>query len=216
MYLQICRQALTEISVLSDVIQIAQHQQKYVALDPVVTSPSGSASPAYQYFVKKKALCLAAEILQKGTKSLSLSSTEKEREFHKALSSLRERWRLKRMGSGAIVGDLSYHSGRCSFGRNIGGVGHVIIINNPAGSAYIGAVPFDVTKHKPSEAGTGTPADSATDVIAVTIPREWRGRSEVLVFLSPEPVRGQLGIISIQPCGLCGEGLAGACVCPCL
>lgn len=105
-----CRQALTEVSVLSDVIQIAQHQHKYVALDPVMASPSGSASPAYQYLVKKKSLSLAAEILQKGTRSLSLSSTDKEKEFHKTLLSLRQRWRLKRAGSGAIVGDLSYHS----------------------------------------------------------------------------------------------------------
>ena len=77
----------------------------------MVATPSGSASPAYQYFIKKKALGLAAEILLKGTKSLSLSSTEKEREFHKALAALRQRWRLKRVGSGAIIGDLSYHSG---------------------------------------------------------------------------------------------------------
>lgn len=106
------RQALTEVSVLSDVIQIAQHQQKYVAMDPVMASFTGAASPAYQYLVKKKSLGLAAEILQKGTKSLSLSTTDKEKEFHKVLSSLRQRWRLKRIGSGAILGDLSYHSGR--------------------------------------------------------------------------------------------------------
>ena len=81
-------------------------------MDPVVTSLTGSASPAYQYLVKKKSLSLAAEILQKGTKSLSLSTTDKEKEFHKALSSLRQRWRLKRIGSGAIIGDLSYHSGK--------------------------------------------------------------------------------------------------------
>ena len=92
-------------------IQIAQYQKKYVALDPVMTTPSGSASPAYQYLVKKKALGLAAQILKKGAKSLSLSSTEKEREFHKVLSSLRQRWRLKRIGSGAILGDLSFCSG---------------------------------------------------------------------------------------------------------
>lgn len=106
------RQALTEVSVLSDVIQIAQHQQKYVAMDPVVSSLTGSASPSYQYLVKKKSLTQASEILQKGTKSLSLSTTDKEKEFHKALSSLRQRWRLKRIGSGAIIGDLSYHSGK--------------------------------------------------------------------------------------------------------
>lgn len=109
-----CRQALTEISVLSDVIQIAQHQQKYVALDPVVASASGSASPVYQYSAKKKALGLAAEILKRGNTSLSLSSSDKEKEFHKTLSSLRQRWRLKRLASGAIVGDLGYFSCKCN------------------------------------------------------------------------------------------------------
>lgn len=109
------RQALTEVSVLSDVIQIAQHQQKYVALDPVMTSPSGSASPAYQYYIKKKALGLATKILEKGTRSLSISFTDRQREFHKALSYLRQRWRLKRIGSGALVGDLSYHSGTYTY-----------------------------------------------------------------------------------------------------
>lgn len=107
------RQALTETSVLSDVIQIVQHQKMYVAMDPVVlTTPSGSASPAYQYFAKKKALGLAAGILQRGTNSLSQSSTKKEKEFHKAISLLRQRWRLKRIGSGALIGDLSYYSGK--------------------------------------------------------------------------------------------------------
>ncbi len=104
------RQALTEVSVLSDVIQIAQHQKKYVAMDPVVAPPSGGATPAYQYILKKRALGLAANILRKGATSLSQSSSDKEKEFHRALSSLRQRWRLKRIGSGAIVGDLSYHS----------------------------------------------------------------------------------------------------------
>lgn len=102
---------------LSDVIQITQHQQKYVALDPVVTPISGSASPEYQYFVKKKALAMASEILKKGTSSLSLSSTDKEKEFHKSLSSLRQRWKLKRIGSGAIIGNLSYHS--CNYHHKV-------------------------------------------------------------------------------------------------
>ena len=86
-------------------------------MDPVVIPPTGNATPPYQYLAKKKSLSLAAEILSKGTKSLSLSTTEKEKEFHKALSSLRQRWRLKRIGSGAIMGDLSYHSGEGGRGK---------------------------------------------------------------------------------------------------
>ena len=62
-----------------------------------------------------------------------------------------------------------------------------------AGSTYvtISSVSFDVTKSRPRGDGEATaPANSDTDVISVTIPRELRGRSEVLVFLSPQPVQG--------------------------
>ena len=53
-----------------------------------------------------------------------------------------------------------------------------------AGSTYSGTVSFDVSKYS-----SGASADSAA-TISVTIPREFRGKSEVLVFLSPEPVQG--------------------------
>ena len=48
------RQALTEVSVLSDVLQIAHNHKQYITMDPVVAQPSVSVSPAYQYLVKKK------------------------------------------------------------------------------------------------------------------------------------------------------------------
>ena len=54
---------------------------------------------------------MAAGILRRGTESLSKVSSHGEREFHKALSSLRQRWRLRRTPQGTIVGDLSYLSG---------------------------------------------------------------------------------------------------------
>ena len=54
---------------------------------------------------------MAAGILRNGTKSLLKASSHGEREFHKALSSLRQRWRLRRTPHGSIVGDLSYLSG---------------------------------------------------------------------------------------------------------
>lgn len=104
--------ALTEASVLSDVIQIVQHQQKYVALNQVVVPPITTTTPAYQYITKKRALGVGAEILRKGMDSLCVSSTDREREFHRAIALLRQRWRLKRVGSGMIVGDLSYRSGK--------------------------------------------------------------------------------------------------------
>lgn len=54
---------------------------------------------------------MAAGILRRGTESLSKVSSHGEREFHKALSNLRQRWRLRRTPQGTIVGDLSYLSG---------------------------------------------------------------------------------------------------------
>lgn len=58
-----------------------------------------------------QALSVAASILRSGTKSLLKASSHGEREFHKALSNLRQRWRLRRTPHGSIVGDLSYLSG---------------------------------------------------------------------------------------------------------
>lgn len=48
------RQALTEISVLSDVLQILQNHRNYVVMDPVMAQPTASVTPGYQYVVTKK------------------------------------------------------------------------------------------------------------------------------------------------------------------
>ena len=48
------RQALTEISVLSDVLQILQNHRNYVVMDPVMAQPTASVTPGYQYIVTKK------------------------------------------------------------------------------------------------------------------------------------------------------------------
>ena len=107
------RQALTEVSVLSDVLQIILRHPQYISLLPLNerANKPDTVPPAYQYIVKKKALSVAAGILRKGTSSLSKSSSRGEREFHYALLNLRQRWRLRRMPNGTIQGDLSYRSG---------------------------------------------------------------------------------------------------------
>ena len=109
------RQALTEISVLSDVLQITQNHRQYVALDPVLSNPMTAPSSSQQYIVKKKSLERAAAILHRGTTALSKTSIHGEKEFHQTLSIMRRRWRLRRLPNGAIVGDLSYHSGTAVF-----------------------------------------------------------------------------------------------------
>ena len=107
------RQALTEVSVLSDVLQIVLHHPQYITLTPLNerANKPDTVSPAYQYVVKKKALSVAASILRRGTSSLNKSSSRGEQEFHRALLELRQRWRLRRLPNGAIQGDLSYNSG---------------------------------------------------------------------------------------------------------
>ena len=107
------RQALTEINVLSDVLQIILHHPQYITLLPLSekSCKPDIASTVYQYIVKKKALSVAAGILRRGTSSLIKSSSHGEKEFHKALLDLRQRWRLRRMPNGTIQGDLSYISG---------------------------------------------------------------------------------------------------------
>ena len=68
-----------------------------------------------------------------------------------------------------------------------------------AGSTYSsGVVKFDVRKGvvTPSTSHAGVAAkeglSNPADVIVVTVPRELRGRSEILVFLSEKPIQGGL------------------------
>ena len=53
---------------------------------------------------------------------------------------------------------------------------------------------FDVRKGEVTSSSRtgGAAADgaTATDVIVVNVPRELRGRSEILVFLSEKPIQG--------------------------
>lgn len=168
------KQALTEVSVLSDLLQITQNHRQYLVLDPVVAPQPTSVSPTFQYLAKKKALNVAAGILRSGTKTLSKISSKNEREFHKTLLQLRERWKLRRTPTG-IVGDLAL----CQVEKSM--------------SPWMGiasALQFEV--HKQEGLG-GEPGN----ILSITIPRELRGRSELVVFISDKPVREveSLGLI---------------------
>ena len=57
---------------------------------------------------------MAAGVLQRGTEALTHSSSREERAFHRALSELRRRWRVRRAPTGTILGDLGYSSGKLS------------------------------------------------------------------------------------------------------
>ena len=55
-FVVLCSQALIEVSVLSDLLQIVKQQSKYMTLDPVVQQSSTGidATPAQQMLTKKK------------------------------------------------------------------------------------------------------------------------------------------------------------------
>ncbi|CAI8041490.1 Mediator of RNA polymerase II transcription subunit 17 [Geodia barretti] len=105
------KQALTEVSVLADMLHILHDHRHYMAMDTVAPRPTPSLPLAFQYIVKKKALARAAEILKRGTEALTHSSSREERAFHRALAELRRRWRVRRAPNGNILGDLGYSTG---------------------------------------------------------------------------------------------------------
>jgi mediator of RNA polymerase II transcription subunit 17 len=123
------KQALTEVSVLSDVLNIIQSNRQYISLDRIY-SERATLPPLYQYNIKKKALEVAAGILKRGAEPFKRSRSHGDYEFHKTLHDLRKRWILRRTLSN-VCGDLSYHS---------------------AGSLYTQSVQFEV--HKGTE-GSG-------------------------------------------------------------
>ena len=53
---------------------------------------------------------------------------------------------------------------------------------------------FDVRKGEvassSSAGGAAKDSDTAADVIVVNVPRELRGRSEIIIYLSEKPIRG--------------------------
>lgn len=206
LHLLLTRQALTEVSVLSDLLQITQNHRQYLVLDPAAVPQPTGVSPVFQYLAKKKvfasrgchsniltwplwciqsqALSVAAGILRSGTKTLSKISSKSEREFHKTLLQLRERWKLRRTPTG-IVGDLSFCQMEKSMSPWMGtgrwkegsGGGCLLLL-------LVSALQFEVHKRE----GLGT---DLGNILSITIPRELRGRSEVVVFISDKPVRGK-------------------------
>jgi hypothetical protein len=170
-------QALTEVSVLSDLLQIVKHQSRYMTLDPVVQQSSTGidATPAQQILAKKKALGEAAQILSAGAQSLLVAKqhtssshghgvSSDDRYLH-ALVELRKRWKLKRGPKGIVV-DISFAS---------------------AGSNYMPPTSFEVIK---GVADHALPSGSAQyDTILVKIPKELQAQSEILIFLTEQPMK---------------------------
>uniref|UniRef100_A0A1X7UHC1 Uncharacterized protein n=1 Tax=Amphimedon queenslandica TaxID=400682 RepID=A0A1X7UHC1_AMPQE len=120
---------LTEVSVLSDVLQIVHNHHQYLSLDPVYVNKKYTLPPSYQYQIKKKvqrsigvllvsfvpirliALDVASKILRKGAEPpLKRLSSQTDHKFYRALYDLKRRWILRRTANG-VSGDLIYRSG---------------------------------------------------------------------------------------------------------
>jgi mediator of RNA polymerase II transcription subunit 17 len=131
------RSALTEMSVLADVITVATKEcgggpnkegRRYMVLDgPVqVETPPQDQRNIVTLVAKKKSLDIPAKILVAGAEHLkALQSEAKEAaaaaskqsqstDFHTELLRLRQNWRLKKV-SNTILGDLSYRTAGSTF-----------------------------------------------------------------------------------------------------
>lgn len=121
------RKSLTEVCVLSDVLNVVR-DKKYLVLDPV-SQNQATPKPTLSLITKKKGLCNAADILLRGAQRMEDAVKERAdhtsrhlgsnaKDFHSELMMLRKRWRLKRTGT-SIMGDLTYRSAGSQF-RNPG------------------------------------------------------------------------------------------------
>ncbi|XP_059051415.1 mediator of RNA polymerase II transcription subunit 17 [Achroia grisella] len=111
------RNALTEVSVLADVLTIAK-EKRYMVLDPVQPEQAETRAMVPVYG-RKKALAAAAAVLLGGAERLRAGDSPRTRaapDFHIDLLRLRQNWRLKK-GSAGIVGDLSYRTAGSKFGQ---------------------------------------------------------------------------------------------------
>ncbi|CAN8000590.1 unnamed protein product [Ixodes hexagonus] len=180
------RNALTEVSVLCDVLNIAK-QKHYMVLDPVSQEPA-EHKPVAMLVAKKKALASAAAIILNGAECLRASQAEaagRSRlmpDFHAELLHMRQNWRLKKVG-GTILGDLSYRS---------------------AGSRFWQSGTFEVSKSAQALAASGGSPSELSSVgpprgssIKVTLPSELEGISYIQVTIQKDTetiASGQLSI----------------------
>lgn len=108
--------ALSNISVMHDVIKIGKDQE-FLVIDRVAKETSkGEEKPITVLVAKKKALLQAANIISTAYERLQSEQSQASRsriDFHSELLAMRQSWRLRKKGS-TILGDLSYRSaGSC-------------------------------------------------------------------------------------------------------
>lgn len=188
------RHALTETSVLLDLLQIVK-QKHYMVLDPV-QQESTPINLFAQAQGKKKALKNAGEILIEGAARLRKSHEEMLQmsmnrtipQFHNELIELRRTWRLKKAGN-AILGDLSFRS---------------------AGSRYRQNATFEVLENKEDQQGDEMLSPqvhpSRRSSLEVQIPAHLQGAS--YIFVSVQKDRDSLASASMTLSAIQGDHLS--------
>ena len=127
------RDALTELSVLADVISVATkpcgvdpqgNPRRYMYLDGPSQAQNPESNPMVTFLAKKKSLEAPSKILLQGAENLKKclqqqqqdpkADHQKTPDFHLELLKLRQNWRLKKV-SHTILGDLSYRTAGSHF-----------------------------------------------------------------------------------------------------
>jgi len=175
------RDALTELSVLSDVLSISTKEcgkdpsgnpRRYMVLDGPVQLEPIEQKQYVSLLAKKKALEAPSKILMQGAEHLRNLQNETKgsrtpEDFHIELLRLRQNWRLKKVGN-TILGDLSYRT---------------------AGSAFKQSGVFEVSKadenldtQSSPTSGTSGP-NKVKSALKVTVPSELEGIAYIQVTI---------------------------------
>ncbi|XP_042219140.1 mediator of RNA polymerase II transcription subunit 17-like isoform X2 [Homarus americanus] len=176
------RQALTEMSVLHDLLVIVkQKPPQYMVLDPVHAEPPEQKN-YIQFLALKKSLQSAATILLNGAERLRTSQAEMGRpnrtvqDFHIELLRLRQNWRLKKVAK-TIIGDLSYRSAGSMFRHT--GIFEVSKADEGAGpSAVVGTGSASPISPLPSR--------GLQSSLRVTVPTELMGSAYIFVCIKKD------------------------------
>uniref|UniRef100_UPI00358E450F mediator of RNA polymerase II transcription subunit 17 n=1 Tax=Myxine glutinosa TaxID=7769 RepID=UPI00358E450F len=159
------RAALTEVSVLHDVLAVVR-EKKYMSLAPVAQDPP-LPKQVLQFVTKKKALAGAAGILLRGAEHLVRSASEsgeqrRQRDFTAELLRLRQHWKLRRSRD-KVLGDLSYRS---------------------AGSLYPHHGTFEVLKNTEIDLEKKIPDDYCP--LDVVVPCDLKGMANIKVSIQKQ------------------------------
>lgn len=172
------RDALTELSVMSDVLSISTKDcgkdpsggpRRYMVLDGPVQLEPIEQKQYVSLLAKKRALEAPTKILLQGAEHLRNLQNETKgsrtpEDFHIELLRLRQNWRLKKVGN-TILGDLSYRT---------------------AGSAFKQSGVFEVSKADENLDSQGSPSSGpskAKSALKVTVPSELEGIAYIQVTI---------------------------------